>query len=68
MLKKIRDWMYNSETKRLIFRFVEIFLLAGFSAVLKSVELENALIIGLGSGVTAMLLKFLRDITNEQGK
>ncbi len=59
----IREFIYGTELKRLIMRFLEIGLLAAFSAIINSVELERALTIALPVGSAAMFLKLLRDTT-----
>ncbi len=62
---KIREFLYDKEWKRVVMRFAEIFVLAGVSALLRSVELENAFVLAFGSATGAALLKLLRDLTQE---
>jgi len=63
---KIRKFLYDSEVKRVLMRFVEIFLLAGLSALVNSMEVEQALQLALPVGFVAALLKVLRDSTNKE--
>jgi len=63
---QIRKLLYDSEVKRIGMRFLEIFLLAGLSALVNSMELEQALQLALPVGFVAALLKVLRDSTNKE--
>jgi hypothetical protein len=61
-MEKVKNLLYSTEARRILMRFLEIFILAGISALIYSVELENALSLSLGAGLAAAILKFLRDI------
>lgn len=62
-LRNFRNFFYGTETRRLVMRFLEIFVLAGLSALANSVEVKTAFVAAFGSAAAATLLKFVRDLT-----
>lgn len=67
MIKYNNMWkiFWNSIPKRIIYRFAEIFVLAGITAVLFSVEFEQYITMALGTAVGAMVCKCIREIWTE---
>lgn len=59
----MRQFLYGTPIRRILMRFLEIFILAGFFALINAPELEIFLVSGLGTGIAATILKFLREIT-----
>ena len=59
----MRNFFYGTETRRLLMRFIEIFLVSGILAVVNSVEFTNVIGIAFGSGLVASILKFVRELT-----
>ena len=62
----IKTILYSTPFRRTASRFLEIFILSGFMGLIGSVEFENTLIMSFGTGLSAMLLKMLREMTNDR--
>ena len=54
--------LYNSPTKRIFMRFLEIFVLGGLSSLVFAPEFNQWLNTALGTAVGAAFLKFLREV------
>ena len=61
---KVKTFLYGTPFKRVLMRFIEIFVLGGLSAVLLAPEAEQLIVPMFGTSIAATLFKLFRELRN----
>lgn len=62
----MKNFFYDSPYKRIVMRFLEIFVLSGILGVISHEEFTSFLLTTFGTAIGAMILKLIRELTEDK--